>query len=406
LDRALDKFWRRFLPKPIPGSPGVHVKEATITLKRVLNMRRLYKDYASGALTVRGKPIKLVIEATNVCNLHCPGCFTGIGENGRVRSAISLDFFKQVLDELGGTAIEVEFYNWGEPFLNKQLISMVEEATRRGLATIISTNFSVPFDEEKAEALVKAGLTVLGLSVDGTTQENYEKYRRGGNLEQVLGNAQMMFDARKKLGSATPQMIWSFHVFEHNVDEAEEARRRAIQMGFDSCSVSKGYTYDHEWEDTRYGYWPNVYTPIRCPFPWFYAVIHNDGGVAACCGSFYHEDDLGRISVAKGQPGEKRFADIWNNDAFQHARRLYVDDIDTAQKPCDGLCDQCLQTDTFQSNLKHIASGQPAATFKPIYSPNDGHNYFYKRRPNRDTKKTLRPQREGRATKVAELQDS
>ena len=405
LDRALEKLWRRFLPKPLPGAPGVQINAAKVTLKRMLNMRQIYKDYAEGVITPRGKPIKLVLEATNVCNLHCPGCFTGLGENGRVRSAVSLDFFKQVLDEMGDTLIEVEFYNWGEPFLNKHLIEMVAEATSRGLATVISTNFSVPFDENKAEALVKAGLSVLGLSVDGATQENYEKYRVGGDLETVLRNAQMMFDARKRLGSATPKMIWSFHVFEHNVEEAETARQRAIDMGFDGCSVSKGYTYDKEWEDGRYSYWPAFYTAVRCPFPWFYAVIHNDGGVAACCGSFYHEDDLGRISVAKGQPGEKRFADVWNNDAFQHARRLYVDDINKAQKPCDGLCDQCLQTDTFQSNLRHIAAGNPADSFQPIYSPNDGHNYFYNRRPNRDTKKALKPHREGRPAKAAELQD-
>ena len=405
-DRALEKFWRRFLPKPIPGVSFEYIHATQITLKRLLNLKRLYKEYASGATRLRGKPIKLVIEATNVCNLHCPGCFTGLGENGRVRSAVSPDFFRQVLDEIGDTLLEVEFYNWGEPFLNKHLIEMVAEATRRGLATIITTNFSVPFSADKAEALVKAGLTVLGLSADGATQENYAKYRRGGDLETVIRNAQMMFDARRKLGSATPKMIWSFHVFEHNVEEVDAARQRAAEMGFEAYSVSKGYTYGEEWEDGRYGYWPAHYTPVRCPFPWFYGVIHNDGGVAACCGSFYHEDDLGRISVAQGQPGEKRFADIWNNDAFQHARRLYLDDITKAQKPCDGLCDQCLQTDTFQSNLRHIASGNPADSFQPIYSPNDGHNYFYNRRPDRDTKKAIKPHREGRAPKVTELQDS
>ena len=400
LGRVLDRFWRRFLPEPAPGAHVGQVGFATMTLRRVLNVRRLNKEYARGASTLAAKPTKLVIEATNVCNLHCPGCFTGLGENGRVRSAVSLEFYNRMLDELGDTLIEVEFYNWGEPFLCKSLIPMIEAASKRGIATLISTNFSVPFDEAKAEALVKAGLSVLGVSLDGATQENYEQYRRGGNLEQVLRNAQMVLDAKQKLGASHPKMIWSFHVFEHNVDDVPAAQALAKSMGFDEQFFSKGFTYGREWEDKRFSYYPSHYTPIRCNPLWFYAVIHNDGGVAPCCGSFYHEDDLGRISVAPGQPGVQRFSDVWNNEAFRHARALFADKEANGSKPCGKLCDDCPQTETFKAGLKHSASGA-AEPFQPIYSPNDGHNYFYNRRPSRDTRVTLKPERAKRAPVTA-----
>jgi MoaA/NifB/PqqE/SkfB family radical SAM enzyme len=368
-----------------------------MTARRLWNLHRLHRDYAAGARRVRAKPTKLVLEATNVCNLHCPGCFTGVGENGRIHSAISLDFYRQVLGELGDTLLEIEFYNWGEPFLCKSVPTMIEEAHRKGIRTVICTNFSVPFDEAKAEAVVRAGLSVLSLSIDGAAQENYAKYRRGGDLALVLRNAQMILDAKRRLGSTTPEVIWSYHVFPHNVEEVEAARAKSIEMGFDFFFCSKGFTYGEEWRDTRYDYFLPAYRPIRCNFLWYCAVIHNDGGAAPCCGSFYHEDDLGKMSVAPGQPGAASFAEIWNNQAYQHVRGLFAGEIKSAAASCGGLCDECPQTLTYQGGVQHAASGRDIRTFVPAFTMNDGHKYFYGRKPARDTKKRLKPVRAARA---------
>ena len=44
---------------------------------------------------------------------------------------------------------------------------MVREASARGISTTTSTNFSIPFDAARAEAVVASGLDVLGVSLDG-----------------------------------------------------------------------------------------------------------------------------------------------------------------------------------------------------------------------------------------------
>ncbi len=401
-----DKFWRRFLPVGPAGAAGVHMPGVKMTAPRLWNLRRLHEDYAAGAVKLRAKPIKLVLEATNVCNLNCPGCFTGLGENGRARSAISLAFFRKVLAELGDTLLEIEFFNWGEPLLCKSITQMIAETHRKGISTVIATNFSVPFDEARAEALVRSGLSRLSVSLDGATQENYAKYRRGGDLELVLRNVQMVIDAKRRLGSAVPEVVWSYHVFPHNVDEVQLARAKADEMGFDGYFFSKGLTYGEEWQDTQFSYFPPFYTPIRCNFLWYYAVIHNDGGVAPCCGSFYREDDLGRLSVAAGQPGVGAFADIWNNEAFQNIRGLFASNSKQASSPCGGLCDECPQTLTYQGGVRHVEAGGSLDTFVSPFSPNDGHKYFYSRKPARDTRKTLkadhRHTRDAMSTEAAE----
>src|SRR5262249_15294871 len=151
----------------------------------------------------------------------CPHCFTGAGEPGRSRTMIPLDFYQQLLAELGPRLWQIEFHNWGEALLHKHIFTMIEEADARGISTLVCTNFSLPFDEARAERLVRSGLKLLGVSIDGSRQDIYEQYRVHGDLELVTRNCRLVTEAKRRLGSATPRMIWTYHVFAHNRDDVE-----------------------------------------------------------------------------------------------------------------------------------------------------------------------------------------
>jgi MoaA/NifB/PqqE/SkfB family radical SAM enzyme len=106
---------------------------------------------------LRSRPLKLTVEPMNTCNLACPACFTGDGQVSRPRKSMPLDVYQRLLDELGDTLWQIEFCNWGEPLLNKQIHTMIRAATDRGIGTIVSTNFSFPFDDRRAEAGASGG---------------------------------------------------------------------------------------------------------------------------------------------------------------------------------------------------------------------------------------------------------
>lgn len=261
-----------------------------VTPRRLANLYLGRLEYLLGRKRLRSSPVKLTVESTSICNLRCPACFTGAGEVGRARGHMSPELYDRLLDELGPYLFEIEFHNWGEPLLAKQLAPMVERAARRGIATTVSTNFSIPFDAERAEALVRSGLSLLGVSIDGARQETYEQYRVRGNLELVLQNCRLVRDAKRRLKSATPRLIWEFHVFEHNAGDVPLARQMAEELEM-QISVDKGWVVGEEWDrggDFAYFFNPR---PYRCPFLWRHAVVNNDGGVAPCCGTFYEEDD-------------------------------------------------------------------------------------------------------------------
>ncbi|MEX0785053.1 MAG: radical SAM protein [Dehalococcoidia bacterium] len=354
------EFFRR---PPYPGTK--------VTLRRLLNLYlvRLQKMRAHERLF--GYPLVLTIEAANVCNLACPYCFTGAGDVSRTRAHFPMPLYERLMDEMGGYLFQVELHNWGEPLLNKNIPDLIQIATDKGVCTTISTNFSFPFSQERANALVASGLTQLGVSLDGASQETYEQYRVKGNFEQVLDNVRKINEAKRKLGSATPRLIWEFHVFEHNHHEVELAKEMARELEMD-IDVAKGWVAGKEWDpDGPYKYWqsPSV---DGCDFLWQRAVVNIDAGVSPCCGTFFREDDFGSVE-------EQGFRAVWNNASFRQARRFFKSSERTPEGK-ELICHGCPETITRQDYMKHMAAGGKRHEFEGRFSTNDGFNFFFSHR--------------------------
>ncbi len=351
-----------------PRWPGMR-----LTPKRLLNYYIVKFQRARGHTKLLGYPLSLTFEATNVCNLHCPYCFTGAGELGRERSMMPMPLYQKLLDELGDYALQIDFYNWGEPLLNKSIYEMVRLASDRGISTIISTNFSVPFDRARAEALVSSELAVIGAGIDGACQESIEQYRVGADFEKIMHNIRLLIDAKRALGSATPLICWSFHIFEHNRHEVELASSMAKELGIE-FEATKGWVAGKEWDPEGEFKFPAGAAPTseRCKYLWTYAIINNDGRVAPCAASFYQEDDYGSVSATT-------FKQVWNNKNFQEARKLYRS-RDASRHGRSLICYDCPYTIVWENYQRHRAQGLPKLSFDPVYTTNDWFNYFFNRR--------------------------
>jgi MoaA/NifB/PqqE/SkfB family radical SAM enzyme len=354
---------------------------AVLTPRRRFNLYLQRLEHRVGRVKLWSKPCKLTVEATNICNLRCPGCFTGTSQDGRARSHMSLELYNQLMEELGPYLLEVEFYNWGEPLLGKNIYPMVEAAASRGISTTVSTNFSIPFSDEDAERLVRTGLTILGVSIDGARQETYEQYRVRGDLQLVLDNCRKVRDAKRRLGAQKPRMVWEFHAFPHNVDDVARARELAAELEMD-ISVSTGWVVDSDWDGGGVTDWPMVPAPWRCPFLWGATVVNNDGGVAPCCGTFYREDDCAQMATTPGGPGAKRFAEVWNNESLMLARRFYNNRQGTPEER-EHVCYDCPMTVMFEDYQKHLRAGGNWLNYTVPIKNNSAYNYFWHRRPPR-----------------------
>ncbi|NIO21227.1 MAG: glycosyltransferase [Candidatus Aenigmarchaeota archaeon] len=180
----------------------------------------------------------LQIEVINACNLRCPECVMSYAKRENADTSImSYETFKEIIDQLKGPLEVVKFWNYGEPFLHKDCIKMlgyVKDVDPR-ISVRICTNGTL-IDEERQRLLVDLGIDVVNFSIDGTSQENYERYRVGGNLNNVLTNMKGLLEYRKRQGQTKPLILWQYILFEWNdsSEEIKKAKKMAVDIGADT----------------------------------------------------------------------------------------------------------------------------------------------------------------------------
>ena len=74
---------------------------------------------------------------------------------------------------------------------------MLKYAKSKGIWSRISSNLSLEFKDGYLEDLVKSGLSLLHIDVDGLDQEVYAKYRKKGNLSVVINNLKKIIEIKK-----------------------------------------------------------------------------------------------------------------------------------------------------------------------------------------------------------------
>lgn len=204
-----------------------------------------YLSRLTGNTAISGFPITLSIEPTTSCNLRCPECPSGLRSFTRDTGMLEMDLFKKVLDETERHLLYLYLYFQGEPYLHPQFSELVKYASRKGIYTVTSTNAHF-LDNDHARETVESGLSRIIISIDGTTQESYEKYRIGGSLNKVLEGTKQLVQWKKKLKSVTPHIIFQFVVFSHNEQEIEEVHRLAKEHGVDEVKIKTAQVYDFE----------------------------------------------------------------------------------------------------------------------------------------------------------------
>jgi predicted transcriptional regulator len=304
------------------------------SLRRALNYYLAKAEMKLGRNKLLSYPYELCIDVSNKCNLHCPYCPTGRGEQGgRGRGNVSYELFKNILDELGPYAYRLELFNWGEPFFNPELPKLIAYAAKKRVQTIISSNLSFRLTDDYIRSIVEAGLGFLAAAVDGADQESYAVYRRGGKFDLVMQNLRTFVRIKRDLGSARPHICWQYLVFAHNEGRIEDARRLAAEVGLDDFAVHGGLYDDPSWAPQgRYDFDYLQVHPNRCTWLWEKAVFHWDGGFASCCMGFNKHDDFDTF-----RPGQ--FRTMWNNEKFIAARRIWTEP--RSLLPQGHFCTEC-----------------------------------------------------------------
>jgi hypothetical protein len=181
----------------------------------------------------------MYIECTAACNISCTeACCAPETGITRTRQAGMLDFdlFKRVIDEVGGSLVRVDFFNYGEAFLHKRAVEMCEYIKSRfpHIYLYPSTN-GLALTDAQARRLVHSGIDEVTFSIDGATQDSYVKYRQRGKFDLAIATLRAMADEKRRAGRDLPFLNWRYILFTWNDSDAEmnRARELAADIGVD-----------------------------------------------------------------------------------------------------------------------------------------------------------------------------
>ena len=196
----------------------------TLTPKKLINALKVKRSYSRSLRTGNshhnGLPISISFEPTTSCNLRCPECPSGLRSFTRPTGMLDEQFFRRTIDELADHLIYLTFYFQGEPYLNPKFLDMASYAVKKKIYTATSTNAHF-INDESAKKTIESGLHRLIISIDGSTQDTYEQYRVGGQLQKVIEGTKKIIEWKKKLNSATPYVIFQFLVVRTNEHQTE-----------------------------------------------------------------------------------------------------------------------------------------------------------------------------------------
>jgi len=209
------------------------------TLK-LCNLAIARYHFANRHSVLMSKPFQLTVDPANACQLACPACVHTSNRSYASQfdwpaSMLPLDAYDRFLQQTGPFAFCASLYNYGEPLLHKRFADFVRSSKRYLLFTTTSTNLSMPLND--IDGIVESGLDRMILSIDGTTQDAYERYRRKGNLELVFENVRRLVASKRKMRSPTPFLVWQFLTFEHNAHQTNDAIRMASELGVDELLI-------------------------------------------------------------------------------------------------------------------------------------------------------------------------
>ncbi len=321
-----------------------------LSFKKAWNVTKLYASYQLTKLRTKpvvwGLPMTVSFEPTTACNLKCPECPSGLRSFSRATGNLKPDFFRQSINQLSDTLLYLIFYFQGEPFINPAFLDMVKYAADKNIYTITSTNAHFITDNV-AKRTVQSGLDRMIISIDGTTQEVYEQYRKEGSLEKVIEGTKNMVKWKNKLNSQTPHLIFQFLVVKPNEHQIDEVYSLAQKIGVDEVKLKSAQVYDYKngnpliptqekyaryakQKDGSYAVKNNLIN--HCWKLWHACVITWNGTIVPCCFDKDAKYEFGSLQ-------NDSFKHVWQNekaDNFRSQIRKGRDKIDICSNCTEG----------------------------------------------------------------------
>ncbi len=241
--------------------------------------------------------------------------------------------YERLMDEVAASLVAIAFWQWGEPLLHPCIVQMVREAHERGILTFLSTNAQSAPEEFDLTGLLRSGLDMLIVSMDGVTQETYRSFRTDGDVEKVRQFTRAITRTKRDLGLEWPVINVRAIATSGNEAEIRSVREFAHEAGADLFSVKsvslyyeadprspslprqeryRSFQYRGNAEAVAYAAMPNL-----CTKPWAWPTLRQDGTLLLCECDHSMSAALGNVFEAGS------FREVWRSTRAGRLRKEY-----------------------------------------------------------------------------------
>jgi sulfatase maturation enzyme AslB (radical SAM superfamily) len=127
--------------------------------------------------------------AGTLCNIECRHCFISSSPTNRAHGMMSLDMVRRHLAEAAALGVREYYFTGGEPFLNRELLEMLEATLRQGPATVLTNGLLVrPDTARRLRELAEDSEYSLDIrvSIDGWDAATNDPIRGEGTFDRIM----------------------------------------------------------------------------------------------------------------------------------------------------------------------------------------------------------------------------
>ena len=293
-----------------------------------------------------GTPLSILIDPCNICNFKCTFCPTSdaklLKSVGRPKGIMDFNLFCKIIEDIKEFKEKIKrlhLYKDGEPFLNKDLSSMISCAKQSNVADYIETTTNASLiSKNVAKEIIEAGLDVIRISIEHINDDGYKKVTGSfSDYEMIRKNVEYLFNLKQKMNSSL-----KIHAKIIDVGLSDSEKHKFIQ---DFSNISDSINIDtlmgwsnSDIKDFTLGNESTIKTNIDsnyflkkdrkvCPEPFKTMSINFNGLVSVCCVDW----SLGTVI---GDVNNESLFNIWNGEKLQRFRILHLSQQRNQIKAC------------------------------------------------------------------------
>lgn len=187
-----------------------------------------YKDFSLQIQTqhaLEGKFVKVSMEVTYGCNLHCVHCYTDPYNKGSlIKTEMNFDAVCQSLEKLRAEGFLWLCFTGGEIFFRKDFLKIYDFAYEQGFLITLFTNATLITDAIAGHLAQKPPFSIE-ISIYGAAEETYEK------VTQVKGSFARFQEGTRRLAERKLPLKFKTSLITLNAHELEGMRAYAENLG-------------------------------------------------------------------------------------------------------------------------------------------------------------------------------